>query len=364
MSDVILLTGGAGFIGSALGARLAAEGQTVVAVDNLHPQVHAMGEWPQHFPESGRRYTLDVTDPRTWDEVFAEWRPDVVVHLAAETGTSQSLRESSRHARVNVVGTSELLDGLTRVGHVPRKIVLTSSRAVYGEGRWADAEGLAYYPPGRSSSRLRSGLWTPEAPEGAIAPLRPLAHRSADTEPRPANVYAATKLAQEHVLSSWASGMGAELTVLRFQNVYGPGQSLANPYTGVVSLFGRLALEGQEIDVYEDGDIVRDFVYIDDVVSSVIAAIPGVGVPYALDIGSGAPTSILDVATIVARIAGGPAPRVSGRYRDGDIRAASADICDAQRVLGYAPQVSLEEGLTRLLASIERSQSATYATGG
>ena len=143
--------------------------------------------------------------------------------------------------------------------------------------------------------------------------------------------------------------MIAELTVLRFQNVYGPGQSLTNPYTGVVSLFGRVALDGEAIDVYEDGGIIRDFVYIDDVVSALIAALPGGGSEHALDIGSGSPASLLEVATTVANLAGAPAPVVSGKFRPGDVRAAFADISAARAAFGYHPRVPLEEGLRRLL---------------
>lgn len=358
MSDLILVTGAAGFIGSALVRRLVAAGCEVVAVDSLHPQVHARAEWPADYPESVHRYTLDVTDPHTWDEVLGQWSPDVVVHLAAETATGQSLTQSSRHGRVNVVGTTELLDGLTRAHQVPRRIVLSSSRAVYGEGGWADAEGHAFYPPGRTGALMEAGVWTPEAPPDAVGPVHPLAHDAATIEPRPSNIYAATKLAQEHILRSWATAMGSQLVVLRFQNVYGPGQSLTNPYTGVVSLFGRIALGGGAIDVYEDGEITRDFVFIDDVVDALVAAVNSDAHPaHALDIGSGTPVTLLEVARTVASIADAPEPLVSGRFRLGDVRAAFADVSAAQAVLGYSPQVDVRRGLELLLAWIEASSS-------
>lgn len=358
MSDSVLVTGGAGFIGTALVKRLAPSGERIVAVDSLHPQVHATQEWPYDYPGGVERYTLDVTEPSTWDTVFEEFRPDVVVHMAAETGTGQSLTQASRHSRVNVVGTTELLDGLTRVGHTPRTIVLSSSRAVYGEGQWTDSAGTTFYPTGRSAARLEAGLWDPAAPEGTSGEIRPLPHRGRGTEPRPANVYAATKLAQEHVLEAWCTAMGTNLAILRFQNVYGPGQSLTNPYTGVVSLFAQLGLAGKPIDVYEDGDIIRDFVFVEDVVSAIASAIKlDSGTPYPLDIGFGKPTSMLQIATMIADQASAPAPIVSGRYRLGDVRAAYADISDAQEILGYWPEVDVATGVSRLLDSI----SATLA---
>lgn len=356
MPDVILITGAAGFIGTALTKQLVEQELTVVAVDSLHPQVHASGAWPSDYPTVAARYTRDVTMPATWDEVFDAWHPDVVVHLAAETGTGQSLTLSTRHGRVNVVGTTELLDGLTRAGHVPRKFVLSSSRAVYGEGAWADAAGTPFYPPGRSAARLEAGEWTPLAPSDAVNPVHPLPHDGATVEPRPSNIYAATKLAQEHILAAWTSAMNAELTVLRFQNVYGPGQSLTNPYTGVVSLFGRVALGGEPINVYEDGGIVRDFVYVDDVVAALVAALAGGGSEHALDIGSGAPACLLEVAATVARLADAPTPIVSGKFRPGDVRAAFADISGARAALGYQPQVTLEDGLGRLLHWIKEEE--------
>jgi dTDP-L-rhamnose 4-epimerase len=177
------------------------------------------------------------------------------------------------------------------------------------------------------------------------------------TPARPTNVYAATKLAQEHLLQAWCGSFSVPLTVLRLQNVYGPGQSLTNSYTGVVSLFARMASEGLEIPVYEDGRIVRDFVFVDDVVSAFVASIER---PPAqsrlLDIGSGAPTDLIDVARVVAEQRGAPPPRVTGQYRLGDVRAASCSIDAARAELGYEPQVSLEEGLARLLAWVDGSK--------
>lgn len=358
----VLITGGAGFIGTALATRLVADGREVVAVDSLHPQVHAQREWPAAYPAEAQRLTLDVCEPDTWDEVLARFRPEAIVHLAAETGTGQSLTEASRHGRVNVVGTTEMLDALTRHDHLPRALVLASSRAVYGEGRWVGEDDQPFYARVRDVGRLRAGLWDPAAPEGAGTHLRALPHRGQDTEPRPTSVYAATKLAQEHILNSWCAATGCDLAVLRLQNVYGPGQSLTNPYTGIVSLFAQLGLRRQQADIYEDGQIIRDFVFIDDVVAALRAALVlGSGTPHPIDIGSGTPVTLLDLAQRIAAQTSAPAPAVSGRFRPGDVRAAHADLTDARAVLGYEPAVDVDEGLRRLLAWIEQTAGTGVA---
>ena len=248
---------------------------------------------------------------------------------------------------MNVVGTTELLDALSRVGHVPEHLVLSSSRAVYGEGEW-EADGERYYPPVRSHRQLTDGQWDPRAPSGAVGRPRPSV--AGVTRPEPTSVYGATKLAQEHVLRAWGAATGCPVSILRFQNVYGAGQSLTNPYTGVLSLFARLALAGETLAVYEDGEIVRDFVYVSDVVSALVAAL---GAPPAelrtLDIGSGSSTTIGAVARAVAAIAGAPPPKVTGQFRDGDVRAAWCQIDAARADLGYNPTWSLERGLDVLM---------------
>ncbi|WP_144710870.1 NAD(P)-dependent oxidoreductase [Curtobacterium pusillum] len=355
----VLITGGAGFIGSRLAADLAADGDDVVLLDVLHPQVHA-GGWPA-LPADITAIPFDVTVPTMWDAVLRSVRPDVVVHLAAETGTGQSLTEASRHTRVNVVGTSELLDGLHRAGHVPDRFVLASSRAVYGEGEWATPDGTRFAAAARDVRQLDRAEWDPSAPgDAGGGPAHPLAHAAATTQPRPSNVYAATKLAQEHVLHAWASAHGTPLSVLRLQNVYGPGQSLTNPYTGIVSLFGRLAREHRSIPVYEDGHITRDFVFVDDVVRALSAATRSTTEGTStVDIGSGAPMTLLDLAALVAAQAGAPAPQVTGQYRLGDVRAAFADVSAAADALGYVPQVDPEHGIALLLAWMATQDAPT-----
>jgi len=350
MSPSVLITGGAGFIGSALAHRLVAAGYDVAVMDVLHAQVHG-----QHasidLPQAARLFTGDVTHAPDWDAVLRLFRPGQVVHLAAETGTAQSLSEATRHGSVNVVGTTQLLDGLGRAGHVPDQFVLASSRAVYGEGPWQSGE-QTFYPQPRSHTQLVAGIWDPPAPNGELA--HPLPSCASRTQARPTNIYAATKLAQEHILTAWSAAHETNLSVLRLQNVYGPGQSLTNSYTGIVALFARLARAGQALEVYEDGRIVRDFVYVDDVVDALFAAVhtPAIG-PRCLDIGSGIPTTIGELAATISRICDAPEPVVVGKFRDGDVRAARCDIEPAADDLEWQPQRSLQDGLHALLDWID-----------
>ena len=346
MSTSVLITGGAGFIGSALARRLVKAGYDVAVMDVLHPQVH--GQRPViDLPPSVRMFTGDVTHAPDWDAVLRLFQPSQIVHLAAETGTAQSLSEATRHGSVNVVGTTQLLDALSRSPHVPDQLILASSRAVYGEGAWQYGSQI-FYPQPRSHAQLMAGIWDPQGPTND--PAVPLPSCADRTEPRPTNVYAATKLAQEHILAAWTTAHDGSLSVLRLQNVYGPGQSLTNSYTGIVALFARLARQQRTLEVYEDGRILRDFVYIDDVIEALFAAIEGPATgSRCVDVGSGIPTTIRELAQKIAAICDAPEPIVVGKFRDGDVRAARCDIEPAKNELGWYPKWTLEEGLRALL---------------
>ncbi|BBY80647.1 SDR family NAD(P)-dependent oxidoreductase [Mycolicibacterium pulveris] len=346
MPKSVLITGGAGFIGSALARRLVEDGYDVGVLDVLHPQVHG-AHATLDLPASVRFFSGDVTHAPDCDVVLRLFKPAQVVHLAAETGTAQSLSEASRHGSVNVVGTTQLLDALSRCGYVPDQLVLASSRAVYGEGAW-QAGSHIFYPPPRSHAQLAAGSWDPPSPSGE--PAAPLASSAGRTEPRPTNIYAATKLAQEHIMAAWAAAHDTRLSVLRLQNVYGPGQSLTNSYTGIVALFARLARQQQILEVYEDGRIVRDFVYIDDVVEALFSAIEEpAGQARCVDIGSGVPTTIHELARQLASICDAPEPVVVPKFRDGDVRAARCDTEQAMKELNWRPKWSLDEGTRALL---------------
>lgn len=342
-----LLTGGAGFIGTALSSRLVCEDARVVVVDNLLEQVHGKDGDASHLDPRVEFVCGDVTQQAVWDDVLSRYTPDVVVHLAAETGTGQSLTEATRHAHTNVCGTATMLDALARHGILDIRIVLPSSRAVYGEGAWRDRAGAVFYPPQRSPEQLAQKRWDFD---GAT----PLAMRASGTRPAPVSVYGATKLAQEHMLSTWAKSFGVRHVIVRLQNVYGPGQSLRNPYTGIVSLFCRLARAQQSIPVYEDGAIWRDFVLVDDVADALLRAASASDADRGIfDIGSGHPVTVRELADEIAAIYEAPPPRVTGEYRLGDVRHAFADIAPAASCLGWSPRYSLPEGLLRLSSWID-----------
>lgn len=341
-----LVTGGAGFIGCELSSHLAALFNRVVVVDNLHPQIHARQARPPALDWACELVVKDVIDSATWDSVLSNFEPDFIVHLAAETGTGQSLRESTRHAMANVVGTSQMLDGLARHDQYPEAIILTSSRAIYGEGAWQRSEGSIFYPGQRSRSQLESAIW--DFPDARAMPFA-----ASLTRPSPTSIYGATKYTQELVLRAWCLAFGVAPRILRLQNVYGPGQSLTNPYTGIVSLFVRVAKSGESIPLYEDGKMTRDFVLVDDVASAILAALVCEDRDLVLDVGTGRATSIQEVAEIIARRYGAPAPHICGKYRDGDVRHAACDISPTIAALGWTPAFDLETGLDRLCKWID-----------
>jgi dTDP-L-rhamnose 4-epimerase len=344
----ILITGGGGFIGCRLSDLLVAEGHDVTAADVLHPQVHPSQQRPVDLDPAVDLIPFDVTREEAWPALLRLTQPDAIVHLAAETGTGQSLSEASRHGLVNVVGTTRMLDALFKIDARPQHIVLTSSRAVYGDGAWVDESGGITYPGLRPHEALERGDWDHQGVAGE--PMTAVPSTADVTETHPTNIYAATKLAQEHMLDAWCAATDTKLSILRLQNVYGPGQAIGNSYTGVLTFFASQVAEGLPIDVFEDGLIVRDFVYIADVANALKSALDAP--PQSrrlLDIGSGRATTILEVAEAMARLGTGPAPVISGRFRDGDVRAASCSIDAAKADLGYEPRTTLEEGMELLL---------------
>ncbi len=341
-AKICLVTGGAGFIGCALSSLLADHFTRTIAFDNLHPQVHSNNERPSALDSRVEFVYGDVTSAQDWDALLKNIHPTVVVHLAAETGTGQSLTEASRHAHVNVTGTTQMLDALVRNKCLPDRIILTSSRAVYGEGAWIDNNSVVSYPGQRTREQLEQAKWD-------FGGLKALPFNSNTTEPHPTSVYGATKLAQEHVLRSWCLALGVMPIILRLQNVYGPGQSLVNSYTGIVSLFARMAKEGKSIPVYEDGEIIRDFVFIDDVANAIFAAMnhsESTIFPY--DVGSGMATSVNDLAKVIADIYKAPAPHINGAFRHGDVRHASCAIDETVEKLAWKPKVMIQEGVSIL----------------
>lgn len=353
MSKTCIVTGGAGFIGSALSAGLVRRFDRVIAFDNLLAQVHGDTPRPPELDPAVELYRADVREAQAWtallDTVDAV---DTVIDLAAETGTGQSLFSATRHTSVNVVGTSRMMDALAQTGKLPRQLLLTSSRAIYGEGAWRSAEGEIFYPGQRTDAQLAAGQW--DFPGAVYLPAN-----AAWTQPHPTSVYGATKLCQEHLLKAWGGATGTQVKIVRLQNVYGPGQSLINAYTGIVPLFARMAKAGQSIPLYEDGQIVRDFVLIDDVRDAILAALDrDSAAGQTIDIGTGHMTTIADVAQVIARRYHAPAPHVSGDYRNGDVRCGACDGEPARRLLDFQARHGLEEGLNLLCQWIDATLGA------
>lgn len=344
----VLITGGAGFIGTHL-ARLALEsGHEVRIFDNLSAQVH--GENPDYEPPKGAELIRgDIKARQDLDQAIEG--VDTIVHLAAETGTGQSMYEIDRYYRVNVQGTALLFDILANSTHSVGNVVLGSSRAVYGEGaylcRSCDPAGVRRYPAARTPEQLARHEWTPPCPECGDK-LEPTATRE-DDRLAPASIYAASKLAQEHLVRVACGALGIANTILRFQNVFGEGQSLNNPYTGILSIFSTRLRLGQSLPIFEDGEETRDFVHVDDVAAVLLRCIerPAAG-GATLNVGSGQPTSIMAVARLLTQVMTSDAePHVTGEYRIGDVRHNVADISGLRTLFGFRPRVSLDEGMQR-----------------
>lgn len=338
----VVVTGGAGFIGCALSQVMASRAERWVALDVMSPRVHDAGTRPHGLASEAELVVADVCDPSAWDRIIADVRPNVIVHLAADTDTGLSLTHAARFAQSNVLGTAVMLDSLTRHDHEPDRIVLASTRAVYGEGTWRDIASDAAVPRGQRTHRqLQEGRW--DFPGSA-----PVPSVAGQTFERPTNVYGVTKLAQEGLAAAWTGARNTDLIVLRLQNVYGPGQSLINPYTGILALFTRLAAAGQRIEVYEDGGMLRDFVHVDDVVAAFARVLTSDRTARGtFDIGTGVPTSVLEVARFISELSSAPSPIVTGAFREGDVRHAWCDPATAIAELDWRPEIDWRTGIAR-----------------
>src|ERR1700761_3727304 len=356
MAQKVLITGGLGFIGLKLARTLARRGMKVRLLDNLSPQIHGVNSQPELsgvLEETNIELVRgDVCKRRDW--VLALRDVSSVVHLAAETGTGQSMYRISDYTSTNVLGIALLLDVLANDPHGVTKLVLASSRSVYGEGAYHCVVCGVVYPPMRSLADLQSGHWDPICPV-CCGPIHPLATpESAKTSP--ASVYAATKLAQEDLLRIAASAQGIPFLIFRLQNVYGEGQSLHNPYTGILSIFSNRIRQGKEIVLFEDGQESRDFVHVSDVAdASAIGGPPAGGDGLTFNVGTGVQVSVETIAHSLSRQFNHSRTMVliSGQYRLGDIRHNYADISAIQRHLGFSPKVPLEEGISRFVRWVQ-----------
>ncbi|KQV20023.1 MULTISPECIES: NAD(P)-dependent oxidoreductase [unclassified Kitasatospora] len=337
----ILLTGGAGFIGSAVATQLLRSGHQVRVLDALLPSVHRE---PPVLPAGVEFRHGDVRDRDTVASALAE--VDAVCHQAAMVGLGVDLDDAPEYASCNDLGTAVLLAGMARAG--VRQLVLAGSMVVYGEGRHSCPRHGDIAPGPRLVADLDAGRFEPPCPQCG-APLSPgLVTEDAPTDPR--NVYAATKLAQEHLASSWARACGGRVLTLRYHNVYGPGMPRDTPYAGVASLFRSALARGEAPRVFEDGGQRRDFVHVDDVAGANLTALTAVaerppGTARVYNVGSGEPHTVGELATALATAHHGPAPVTTGQYRLGDVRHITADSGRLRRELGWRPEVSFAAGM-------------------
>lgn len=349
MTNRISITGGAGFIGTHLARRLVREGYQVTILDNFSPQVHgSRRRLPADLEEHVRLIVGDVRDRETVRQALEGQA--VVVHLAAETGTGQSMYEVERYERVNIGGTAILMDCLVNDPHSHvRKIVLASSRAVYGEGKYHCSTCGVVYPAMRRAEDLSAGQLEPLCPQcGQVCHALPT---DEDSPLHPSSLYGLTKQVQEQMLLLFARSLGQSAFILRYQNVYGPGQSMKNPYTGILTIFANQARAGQPIRIFEDGQESRDFVYIEDAVEATWRCIrpEATGVEI-INVGSGKSVTVSEVARQVVGYFGSRSEvSITGEFRLGDIRHSLADLTRARQRLGFTPRWTFAEGVKEFL---------------
>lgn len=362
----VLVTGGAGFIGSNLCQSLLAAGRySITVLDNLSEQIHGRDEncSPLYLSIKDRvRFVRgSVTDRKIVQEALEG--QEIIVHLAAETGTGQSMYMVDHYTRVNIQATATILDIIgTNKSHGIKRMLVASSRSIYGEGKYFDSDGRAVYPRERDGAAMERGffeLYDPETRE----PLT-LTETDEDSLIHPSSVYGITKQVQEQLVMTVCPLLGIEPVALRYQNVYGPGQSLSNPYTGILSIFSNLIMQRGVINVFEDGHESRDFVYIEDVVDATMRAIHREeAAGQIFNVGSGVRTTVLEVvAHLKSAFAEDTRTQITGDFRLGDIRHNYADITKISNMLGFVPKVSFETGIKRFAdwAATQGPKSAAY----
>ncbi len=353
MIKQILVTGGAGFVGSHLCDELLARGYRVRVLDALSEQVHGATQRPDYLHDDVELIAGDVRDPHAMRNALQD--VDAVFHLAATVGVGQSMYEIARYTEVNNMGTAILLEAL--VEKPVQKLVVASSMSIYGEGLYRDVEGHFVTATERPLSQLKNRDWEVRDIHNRV--LEPVATPETKT-PALSSIYALSKFDQERMSLLVGRAYGIPTTALRFFNIYGTRQALSNPYTGVLAIFASRYLNGQSPLVNEDGHQKRDFVHVHDIARACCLAMENADAAgQVFNIGSGQPRSVLDVAHDMARALDKThiAPEVTGKYRVGDIRHCYADISHAREVLGFEPQVAWQAGLNELAQWLQ-TQSA------
>ncbi len=354
----ILITGGAGFIGSNLALKLIERAYTVTILDNLSPQIH--GEDPKNTSPLYRSIKGkvnfikgDVTNIEDWKKAI--YGQDAIIHYAAETGTGQSMYEVNKYVNVNVQGTAILLDLLVNTENTIKKIVVASSRSIYGEGKYRSKELGYVYPKHRLESDMEAGDFEVKYPNSQTLEL---VATDEDSKIHPSSVYGITKQNQEQMVMTVCPTIGIAPVAFRYQNVYGPGQSLSNPYTGILSIFSTQIKNGNGINIFEDGKETRDFVYIDDVVRATILGLEKEEANgEVFNVGTGVATDVITVAKTLIASYGIEVPlTVTGNFRIGDIRHNYADLKKIGTILGFVPKVSFKDGISHFTSWVDTQE--------
>ncbi|HEX5726451.1 MAG TPA: NAD-dependent epimerase/dehydratase family protein [Longimicrobiaceae bacterium] len=355
----VLVTGGAGFVGSHLVDALLARGHEVRILDNLDPQVHGSGQRaPAWVPREAELVVGDVRDPEAVRRALRGVAR--VYHLAAAVGVGQSMYRIADYTAVNTLGTAHLLQALVDDRGEVERVVVASSMSIYGEGRSRRPDGAEPVVSTRPVDQLRARQWELRDPDGTVLEPAP----TDEGKPLdPTSIYALTKADQEKMTLQVGAAYGIPAVALRFFNIYGPRQALSNPYTGVAAIFSARLLNGQRPLIYEDGLQRRDFVSVHDVVQSLLlAAEEDAAVGKALNVGSGSPVTVRQVADTLARVLGVEVePEVTGTYRVGDVRHCYADVSLAREVLSYEPRVGFEAGMRELVGWLQEQEKPESA---
>lgn len=345
----ILVTGGAGFIGSNLVLKLLDRGYYITVLDNLSPQIH--GKNPEtesslfkSIKDKVKFIKGSVTDRENWEKALSN--QDAIIHLAAETGTGQSMYQVHKYVDVNINGTALMLDVLVNGDYKIKKVIIASSRAIYGEGKYRSKELGIVFPSHRAEEDLNKGDFEVKYPNSSDLTL---VATDEESKIHPSSVYGITKQNQEQMIMTVCPTLGIAAVAFRYQNVYGPGQSLKNPYTGILSIFSTQIKNGNGINIFEDGKESRDFVYIDDVVDATILGLEKEEANNQIfNVGTGTPTDVYTVAKQLIENYRKEVPiTISGNYRLGDIRHNFADITKISSMLNFVPKISFNQGLEK-----------------
>ncbi|RYU94352.1 NAD-dependent epimerase/dehydratase family protein [Emticicia agri] len=354
----ILITGGAGFIGTSLSLELVKKGHQVTILDNFSPQIHGNNHKNTFlYKRIENLVTIVEGDIRNKDLLNKLIKSnEAIVHLAAETGTGQSMYQIHKYTDVNINGSALLLDILANDNHHIKKLVIASSRAIYGEGAYICSEHGRVYPEPRKEEDLVMGNFANRCP--TCNKIVDLSATKENDKVNASSIYGLTKYNQEQMFIIMGKALNIPTIALRYQNVYGPGQSLKNPYTGILSIFSTRIKNGNDINIFEDGKESRDFVYIDDVVQATSLAIENTTIINDIfNVGSGVATTVEEVAkTLLENYNSNNKYTISGAYRIGDIRHNVADLSKIRSVLGYSPKYSFKEGINKFVSWVNAQE--------